>query len=262
MKIIHRIPGIAFYTLMRKETMRVFRIWVQTLLPAPVSMALYFLIFGSILGHYIRLDAPFASFSYMAYITPGLIAMAVINNAYTNAVNAFFMAKFLRYIEDLYVSSMSGFDILCGFLSAAIIRGILVGFTVLIMSSFWISVSVAHWGILLMVMFVVSLLWSSLGLINGIFSRHFDDVSIVPSFVLTPLIYLGGVFYTVDQLPDIGKTIMYWNPLFYIIDLFRYGFLGVSLIPWLQSFSILSAITLVIFFLAWYLVEKGQGVRH
>jgi ABC-2 type transport system permease protein len=254
-----RFSWVAFYTLAHKEMVRFFRIWIQTILPSPITMMLYMLIFGDWLGRHV---GDFQGFSYIQYICPGLILMSVITNSYSNVVSSFFGSKFVKSIEELYVAPMGSLEILLGFLVGGVMRGLVVAALVTMIALGFTSLKVELPLLAFIVVLLTAILFSTAGLINGVFSKKFDDISIVPTFVLSPLTYLGGVFYSVSLLPPFWAAISKVNPIFYMVDIFRYSILGVSEVSWQISLLILSAVTVVAFVFAWYLLERGVGVRQ
>ena len=249
---------IALKTLVSKEVRRFMRIWVQTLLPSAISTLLYFLIFGSLIGA--RIGA-MDGIQYIDYIVPGLIMMAVINNAYSNVVGSFYGAKFQHSIEELLVSPASNFIILLGYVVGGTLRGLFVGIIVLLISMLFTSYQIHNLFLMITVVLLTSILFSSAGLVNAIFARNFDDVSFVPTFVLSPLTYLGGVFYSINLLPEFWKTISLANPILYMVNAFRYSFLGVSDINIVPAVSLIIIMTLLMFFSAWYLLGRSVGLR-
>jgi ABC-2 type transport system permease protein len=249
---------IAFITLSRREIVRFMRIWTQTILPSPISIILYFLIFGQLIGQRIGLldDVP-----YVTYIAPGLIMMAIINNAYGNVVSSLFGAKFAKNIEEMYVAPMSPLVILAGFLSGGVLRAGLVAILATGISLFFTDIHVHSWWITLSIGFLTAILFCLGGVINAIYAQRFDDISIIPTFVLTPLIYLGGVFYSVDMLPKFWFHVSHLNPILYMVNTFRYGMLGVTDIDLMLSFSFVIGFTIALFIWAYILLKKGIGVR-
>lgn len=249
---------IAFITIIRKEITRFLRIWTQTLLPPAITMTLYFVIFGKLIGSQI---SDINGYSYMQYIVPGLTMMAIMTNAYANTSTSFFGAKFSKSIEEMLVSSMPNYVILLGYTLGGALRGLLVGVIVLLLSIFFTHLYI-HNVILVFAMAVISaMLFSVGGLINGIFARNFDDISFVPTFVLTPLTYLGGVFYSVQQLPPFWKQLSSFNPILNIIETFRYGILGKSDINVYFGFSLATILLIVLMIWANILMRKGIGLR-
>lgn len=249
----------ALLTIVRKEVVRFFRIWPQTILPSAITMSLYYVIFGNLIGNRIGKmgDVP-----YIQYIAPGLVMMAVITNSYSNVVASFFSSKFQRYIDELIISPTPNYIILLGYISGGIARGCTVGFIVVIISIFFTSFKIDSIAITVSVVFLSSLLFSLAGLINGIFARKFDDVSIIPTFVLTPLTYLGGVFYSIALLPPFWEKISQANPIFYMINAFRHGMIGKSDVEIAPAFIIIIVITTVLFISALALLNKGIGVKQ
>jgi len=249
---------IALQTLLRKEIRRFMRIWSQTLLPPAITMSLYFLIFGKFIGSQIR---DIDGYSYIEYIVPGLIMMSVITNAYANTSSSFFLTKFNKSIEEMLVSPMSNFITLIGFTLGGTVRGILVGMIVLLISMLFTKVTVMHPLIVIFIAILASTVFSLGGLINSIYAKRFDDISFIPTFVLTPLTYLGGVFYSIQQLPPFWRSISVFNPLLAIVDTFRYGMLGTSDLNIYFGFSLVIFLFIVMFFWAWLLLKKGIGIK-
>lgn len=258
MKLI-RIQTIAFLTLVNNEVIRFIRIWPQTLLPSAITMTLYFLIFGSFIGQRVgRIeDVP-----YMSFIMPGLVMMSIIMNAYANVVSSFYSVRFIRCIDELLIAPISNWLILCGFLTGGILRGLLVGAIVMGVSLFFTHLSIHHIGITLLIVFLTSTLFSLAGFTNGIFARKFDDISIIPTFVLTPLTYLGGVFYSIHQLPESLRVISLFNPILYMVNAFREGMLGITDVPILHALLIITAVIVFLFILNIYLLRKGVGIKN
>lgn len=250
---------IAFFTIVRKEISRFMRIWVQTLLPPAISMTLYFVIFGSLIGSRI---GTMNGYSYIDFIAPGIIMMSIINNSYANVVSSFFGAKFQNHIEEMLVAPIPNFIILAGFITGGVARGILVGIVVTVVALFFTELNVYSVPVTIVVVLMTSIVFSLAGLINAIFAKKFDDISIIPTFVLTPLIYLGGVFYSIDLLPEIWQTVSSFNPILYMVNAFRYGMLGESDIQISSAFLILTIFAMVLFSIALHLLNKGTGIRH
>ncbi len=249
---------IALSTIVRKEIRRFTRIWVQTLIPPAITMALYFVIFGNLIGSRI---GDMGGFDYMSYIVPGLIMMSVITNSYSNVVSSFFSSKFQRQIEELLVSPTPNWVILVGYLVGGMGRGLMVGLIVTALSLFFTKLHIAHLGITLAIILLTSLLFSLGGFINGIFARSFDDISIIPTFVLTPLTYLGGVFYSIQLLPEFWQKVSMANPILYMVNSFRYGILGVSDINVGFAFAMISLFVVGLFIFALYLLKNSKGLR-
>lgn len=250
---------VALYTLTRREVVRFMRIWTQTILPSPITMILYFVIFGSLIGPRIgELDGV----RYVEYIAPGLIMMAIINNSYANVVGSFFGSKFQRNIEEMFVSPMSSLSILLGFTLGGVLRGLMVGVIVSGVALFFTDIHFYHFWIILAVAFFSALLFSLAGLFNAIFSKKFDDINIIPTFVLTPLTYLGGVFYSIHMLPDFWQKVSYFNPMLYMVNAFRYGMLGVSDIPIGGALTFLGLACILLFAVDWLMLKKGVGIKN
>ncbi|MGR5066800.1 MULTISPECIES: ABC transporter permease [Vibrio] len=248
----------AFSSLLTKEINRFTRIWVQTLVPPAITMTLYFIIFGSLIGSRI---GEMNGFSYMEYIVPGLIMMSVITNSYSNVASSFFSSKFQRNIEELLVAPVPNYIIILGFVMGGVVRGLLVGTIVTFVSLFFVDLQVDHWGIIIATVFMTSVVFSLGGLINAVYAKSFDDISIIPTFVLTPLTYLGGVFYSISLLPDFWQGVSKLNPIVYMVNAFRYGFLGVSDVGIVTSFSVLTVFIVALYAVAHYLITKGIGLR-
>ena len=249
---------IGLYTLVNKEVSRVFRIWAQTLLPSPMTMILYFVIFGNLIGPRI---GELEGFTYIQYIVPGLIMMGVVNNSYSNVVSSFYGARFMRNIDELFVSPLSVNTILLGYILGGLVRGLVVGLLVLVVGLFFTEIELYSLPITLFVVFLTAFLFSVAGIINGVFARKFDDVSIVPTFILTPLMYLGGVFYSVNMLPPFWKTVSFFNPILYMINAFRYGMLGVSDINVFNALAVTISFTIIFYIIAYVLINKGIGIK-
>ena len=249
---------IAYLTIVRKEISRFLRIWVQTILPPVVSMSLYFIIFGNLIGPRI---GDMNGYPYMEYIAPGIIMMSIINNSYANVVSSFFGAKFQKHIEEMLVSPVPNFLILIGYITGGVARGILVGIIVTIVALGFTDLKIHSYSIVITVVFITSILFSLAGFINGIFARNFDDISIIPTFVLTPLIYLGGVFYSINLLPEFWQTVSKLNPILYMVNAFRYGILGVSDIDVTSAIVSIILFCIFLFIVCWYLLRKGVGIK-
>lgn len=249
----------AFKTIVIKEVRRFMRIWVQTLVPPVITISLYFVIFGNLIGSRI---GEMSGQSYMDFIVPGLIMMSVINNSYANVVSSFFSQKFQRSVEELLVSPVPNHVILLGFVVGGVARGLAIGLIASLISLFFSGLSLHNLFVTVMVVLMSSVVFALGGFINAIFANKFDDVTIVPTFILTPLIYLGGVFYSIDLLPPFWRAVSQLNPIFYMINAFRYGILGVSDVPIIWAFSMLVVFTVVLFALAMWLLHRGTGLRH
>lgn len=249
---------IAFKTIVIKEVLRFARIWVQTVLPPVITTALYFVIFGNLIGSQI---GDMDGYRYMDYIVPGLIMMAVITNSYANVVSSFYGSKFQRHIEEMLVSPVPNYIILMGFIGGGLARGLAVGVAVTLVSMFFSDLVIHNLAVLISTVILTSILFSLAGLINGVFAKSFDDISIIPTFVLTPLTYLGGVFYTISMLPDFWQKASLINPILYMVNAFRYGFLGVSDIDLLVSYAITIGFIALLFGYSMHLLNKGYGIR-
>ena len=250
---------VAVQTVIRKEMSRVLRIWVQTIVPPAITMTLYFIIFGNLIG---RRIGTMEGFDYMQYIAPGLIMMSVITNSYGNVVSSFFGAKFGRHIEEMLVSPMSNGSIIIGHVAGGVLRGMLVGMLVTVIALFFTRLEVAHPLIMLSVVLLSSIVFSLAGFINALFAKKFDDISIVPTFVLTPLTYLGGVFYSISMLPEFWQGVSKFNPILYMVNAFRYGILGASDIDIVHAYVILLVFVVVLFSACFLLMKKGVGIRE
>ena len=249
----------SLFTIVRKEIIRINRIWPQTVLPSAIMMTLYFVIFGAFIGSQIR---NINGFSYMAFIVPGIIMMSVITNAYMNVTSSFFSSKFVRSVEELMVSPTPNWVILVGYVLGGMYRGLLNGIVVMIVSLFFTKLSIFSIWMVLLYILLTSIVFSLGGFVNSIYAKKFDDISIIPTFVLTPLTYLGGVFYPLSVLPPIWQKISLLNPIVYMIDGFRYGFLGIADISVFVGLSILCVFTVVLFMFNLYLLKKGVGLRN
>ena len=248
----------AYNTIVIKEVSRFMRIWIQTIIPPAVSMALYFLIFGNLIGPRI---GSMSGFTYIQYIAPGLIMMSIINNSYANVVSSFFGAKFQRHIEEMLVAPIPDFVILSGYITGGIARGIIVGIVVTIVAMFFTKLQIHSYLIIILVVLMTSILFSLAGFINAVFAKKFDDISIIPTFILTPLIYLGGVFYSISLLPEFWQTVSRLNPILYMVNAFRYGILGVSDIGLLTAFLIIAVFIIILFAFSLYLMHTGKGIK-
>ncbi|MDC2964933.1 ABC transporter permease [Gammaproteobacteria bacterium] len=248
----------SLFILLRKEVLRFFRIWSQTLIPSVLTTILYFLIFGTFIGERI---GKMSGFDYMQFMAPGLVMLAVITNAYSNVVSSFFGVKFQRSIEELLVSPMPTYLILIGFVLGGVVRGIIVGFLVLLTSLIFTDITVQNIPLTLLVVVMTAFLFSIAGFLNALFADNFDDINIVPTFILTPLIYLGGVFYSVDLLSNTWQIVSKANPLLYMVNAFRYGMIGVSDINVQFALMMITFFILIFFTLAYYLLKKGYGIR-
>ncbi|WP_227369737.1 ABC transporter permease [Halomonas sp. M20] len=249
---------VSLWTLVFKEIRRFTRIWPQTLLPPSITMTMYFIIFGNLIGSRIgEMDG----ISYMAYIVPGLIMMSVITNSYSNVASSFFSNKFQRSVEEFMVSPMPDWVILSGFVLGGMARGLGVGLIVTVVASFFTDVTIHHPLVTLSVVLMTSAVFAIGGFINALMANKFDDISIVPIFVLTPLTYLGGVFYSIDMLPEFWQGVSMANPILYMVNVFRYGILGVSDIPVGGALVAVAAFIVGFFLLALWMLKRGKGIR-
>lgn len=249
---------IAFITILVKEVRRFMRIWQQTLLPPAITMTLYFIIFGNLIGSRI---GEMSGINYMAFIMPGLIMMSVINNAYSNVSSSFFSNKFQRSVEELLVAPVPNSVILAGFVFGGVARGILTGVIVTIVAVFFTDIQVHNFWILTSIVLLSSILFSLGGFINALYANKFDDVSIIPTFVLTPLSYLGGVFFSTDLLPEGWRLVSEFNPILYMVNGFRYGMLGVSDVSLVTCYAILISVIVVLTAYSMWLLKRGKGIR-
>ena len=249
---------IALMTIVRREVARIMRIWGQTLVPPAITMTLYFLIFGGLIGSKI---GDMGGYSYMQFIVPGLVMMSVIQNSYGNISSSFFGAKFGRHVEELLVSPMPNWVILWGYVAGAVLRGLMVGVIVLIIAMFFTPVRIPHPLVMLTTVILGATIFSLAGFINAVYAKKFDDVAIVPTFILTPLTYLGGVFYSVKLLPGWAEAATHANPIFYMVNAFRYGLLGSSDVPVLVAYALMIGFVVVLTALALWLLRRGVGMR-
>lgn len=249
----------AFKTIVIKECLRFLRIWVQTLIPPIITVALYFVIFGNLVGSQI---GNIGEFTYMEFIVPGLVLMALISNSYANVVSSFYGSKFQRNIEEMLISPLPNYLILIGFISGGMARGILVGVAVLLVSLFFSDLNIHSYLVTIVVFILTSILFSLAGMINAIYANSFDDITIIPTFVLTPLTYLGGIFYSISMLPEFWQNVSLINPILYMINAFRYGLLGVSDIPLTHAFIIIIAFIIALFMFSLHLLKTGKGLKH
>jgi len=250
---------IAFKTIVIKEVLRFSRIWVQTIIPPVITISLYFVIFGNLIGSQI---GDMDGFRYMDYIVPGLIMMAVITNSYANVVSSFYGTKFHHHIEEMLVSPLPNYLIVLGFVAGGVARGLAVGIAVTGVSLFFTDLSFYSPGVIISTVILTSALFALAGLINGIFAKSFDDISIIPTFVLTPLTYLGGVFYSIGMLPEFWQNVSRVNPILYMVNTFRYGFLGISDISIGLSYTIITGFIIALYSYAIYLLRSGYGIRR
>ena len=250
---------IALVTIVRREVRRFMRIWPQTLVPPVITIVLYFVIFGKLIGSRI---GEMSALPYIQFVAPGLIMMSVITNSYSNVVSSFFGSKFQRNIEELLVSPTPNWIILVGYVVGGMCRGLGVGLIVTLLSLYFADFTLHSLPVTLAIVLMTSLMFSLAGLINAIFANSFDDISIIPTFVLTPLIYLGGVFYSIDLLGEFWKSVSLFNPILYMVNAFRYGMVGITDIDIAWSFAMVSFFSLLLFTVALVLLEKGSRLRN
>ncbi|MBV5273559.1 MAG: ABC transporter permease [Lamprocystis purpurea] len=249
---------VTFATIFGKEFRRFTRIWVQTVLPSVITTTLYFLIFGELIGGRI---GPMGGLPYLDFIVPGLVLMAVITNAYSNVVSSFYSSKFSRYVEELLVSPAPNWVILAGYVAGGVARGLTVGATVMLVAMMFTRIEIHSPAVTLLVLCMTAVLFSLGGFINAIYANSFDDISIVPTFVLTPLTYLGGVFYSIDLLPGFWQAVSLANPVLYMVNGFRYGLHGVTDIPLGWAFGIILAFIIGLSWFSLSLLRRGVGIK-
>lgn len=254
-----RVQWVAFQTIVVKEVRRFMRIWQQTLLPPAITMTLYFIIFGNLIGSRI---GEMGGVDYMSYIVPGLIMMSVITNAYGNVASSFFGNKFQRSIEEMMVAPVYPITILSGYVVGGVVRGVAVGIIVTLLSLYFTDLQVHNFWVMAAVVFLSAILFSLGGFINAVFATKFDDISIIPTFIITPLTYLGGVFYSISLLPDFWQDVSKLNPILYMVNTFRYGVLGVSDIHIGFAFAMLFVFILILGGYSIWLLRRGTGMRQ
>lgn len=249
---------VGFQTIVWREVGRILRIWGQTVLPSAVTAALYFVIFGSLIGRRIgQMDG----IDYMQYIAPGLIMMAVITNAYANVSSSLFGAKFQRFLEEISVSPQPNWIVVLGYTGGGVVRGLLVGLLVTLISLLFTHLPVHHLFIILLAVLLTALVFSLAGFINGVFAKNFDQVNWIPTFILTPLTYFGGVFYSINLLPDWARTLSFANPVLHMVNAFRFGFLGTSDVHVGAAFTVMTLACLALYAIAITLMNRGTGLR-
>lgn len=249
---------VSFATILRKEIRRFTRIWQQTVLPPMITMSLYLLIFGNLIGSRI---GEMGGYRYIDYIAPGIIMMSVITNSYSNVVSSFFGARFQKFVEEMLVSPTPMYLILMGYVAGGVARGLLVGLAVSLVTFFFADLRIENALVTVFVVFLTAVLFSLAGFVNAIFAKNFDDIAIIPTFVLTPLTYLGGVFYSIQLLPEFWQKVSLLNPILYMVNAFRYGILGVSDIGIGVAFAIIGLFILALYFLCLTLLNRGYGIR-
>jgi ABC-2 type transport system permease protein len=252
------LSAIALLTIWRKECQRFLRIWIQTLIPPAITMSLYFVIFGNLIGSKI---GQMGEFSYMEFIVPGLIMMSVITNSYANVSSSFYSAKFQRNVEELLVAPVSNWIIIAGFVGGGVARAILIGFIVTCVSLLFVDIKIHSLPMIVITLLLTAVLFSTAGLINAIYANSFDDISIIPTFVLTPLTYLGGIFYSLSLLPEFWQNVSKLNPVVYMVNGFRYGFLGSSDVNHFMSLGLLVGFNILLLGFAYSLIKRGVGIR-
>jgi ABC-2 type transport system permease protein len=253
-----RTEWIGFSTIIIREFNRIVRIWGQTIVPPTVTATLYFVIFGSLIGKRVGLVG---GYDYMQFIAPGLIMMTVITNSFGNVVSSFFGAKFGKHLEELLVSPLPNWLILSGYVAGGVLRGVGVGAVVTLVSLFFTHLALQHVFAIISAVFLTSVVFSLGGFVNALFAKNFDHISWFPTFVLTPLTYLGGVFYSVTMLPDWARVVSHANPILYMVSAFRYGFLGQSDVDLRLAYGIMIASAVLMFALAVTLLNRGTGIR-
>ncbi len=249
---------VALGTIVRREVARILRIWGQTLVPPAITMTLYFLIFGGLIGRQI---GDMGGYTYMEFIVPGLVMMSIIQNSYGNISSSFFGAKFGRHVEELLVSPMPNWVILLGYVAGAVLRGLMVGAIVLVIAMFFTKVRIPHPLVTITTVLLGATIFSLAGFVNAAYAKKFDDIAIVPTFILTPLTYLGGVFYSVTLLPPWAEALTHANPIFYMVNAFRYGLLGTSDVPLWIAYALMLAFVVGLATLGLWLLKKGVGLR-
>lgn len=251
---------VSFYTIVRKDVMRILKIWPQTFLPSVVTSVLYFLVFGTVLGERI---GDVGGFSYLQFVVPGLVMLAVVTNSFSDVATVFFVSKFFaRNIDEILVSPTPPSIIIAGFIGGGIVRGVSVGVLVLLVSAFFVPLSFSHPLVVLLFLVLSSLVFALAGLVNGIYAKSFDGISIIPTFVLTPLVYLGGVFFSISALPGFWREFASANPIFYLINGFRYGIIGISDVSIATCVSVLLGLAAVLVATNWYFIRTGLGLKQ
>jgi len=248
----------ALKTIWIKECTRFLRIWIQTLVPPAITMTLYFIIFGNLIGSRI---GEMGGVSYMQFIVPGLIMMSVITSSYSNVASSFFSAKFQRNIEEMLVAPVSNLTIILGYVGGGVARAVMVAIIVTVVSSFFVPLNIQSYGMIIGTVLLTATLFALGGLLDAIFAKSFDDISIIPTFILTPLTYLGGVFYSITLLPEFWQSVSKINPIIYMVNGFRAGFIGVSDVPASIAIMVLIGFNLAFLALAWVLLKRGVGTR-
>jgi ABC-2 type transport system permease protein len=257
-RLDNNLNWVGYKTIVIKEVTRILRIWGQTVVPPAISMSLYFVIFGNLIG---RRIGEMEGYPYIQYIVPGLVMMSVIQNSYGNIVSSFFGAKFGKHIEEILISPLPSIIILLGYITGAVARGLMVGAVVTVVALFFTEVEIYNYWITISVVLLTAIMFSLAGMVNAIFAQKFDDIAIVPTFVLTPLTYLGGVFYSISLLPDFWRNVSSLNPILYMVNAFRYGMLGVSDVNIVHAYAIIILFVLILGSVCLFLLHRGIGLR-
>jgi ABC-2 type transport system permease protein len=252
------VNAVALWTILRREVHRILRIWGQTLVPPAITMTLYFVIFGNLVGARI---GEMGGYRYIDYIVPGLIMMSVIQNAYGNIVSSFFGAKFQRFVEEMLVAPMPPWVVLAGYVGGALARALMVGVIVLAIGMCFTKIQLHHPLVTLTTLLLTAIVFAFAGFINAMYAKKFDDIAIVPTFVLTPLTYLGGVFYSVDLLPPFWQAVSHANPILYMVNAFRYGLLGTSDVDLGIAYGVMIGFAVVLGGFSLWLLKRGVGLR-
>ena len=253
-----QVMWVGYKTIVRKEITRILRIWGQTIVPPAITMTLYFIIFGELIGARI---GEMGGFTYMQYIVPGLVIMSVITNSYGNMVSSFFGAKFGKHIEELLISPLPNWVILAGYMTGALTRGLMVGVVVMAVSLLFTRIEVQHPLVMVSIMILTAMVFALAGMVNAIFAQKFDDIAIIPTFILAPLTYLGGVFYSIALLPEFWQKVSVVNPILYMVNGFRYGMLGVSDVSLAATYGVILAAGALLFGWCLVLLNRGTGLR-
>ena len=250
---------IAFKTIVVKETLRFARIWIQTILPSVITIFLYITIFGNFIGDRI---GHIKDYNYVDYIIPGLVIMPIITNSYMNVVGSFYSARFQKSVEEVLVSPVPNYIILLGYITGGILRAFCVGIAVYFVTTFFTELKIVNIGHTLLITFLTAFLFSTAGFINAVYAKSFDDINIIPTFVLSPLTYLGGTFYPVEALPEIWQDISAFNPIAYLVSSFRYGFLNLVETDLILSLLIIITLIVILFFIALVILSRGIGIKN
>ena len=250
---------IAYQTIVRKEFLRFARIWIQTILPSVITIFLYITIFGNFIGSRI---GEIKGFDYIDYIIPGLVIMPIISNSYMNVVGSFYSSRFQRSCEELLVSPVPNSIILLGYITGGVIRAFVVGIAVFVVTTFFTDIEIANLSFIILITFLTAFLFSTAGFINAVFAKSFDDINIITTFVLTPLTYLGGTFYSIETLPQFWQDASIINPIAYIISSYRYGFLGLEESSIVWSLFIIISLIIILYVIALMLLSRGIGIKN